>query len=57
MQKHAIATYGAIDVVFPNAGVGETGKWLEDEVTSNGDPAVRLRAVQRGSSANEVAQD
>lgn len=40
-QKHGAKTFGPIDSVFANAGVGEMGKYLEDAVTSNGDPAVR----------------
>jgi NAD(P)-dependent dehydrogenase (short-subunit alcohol dehydrogenase family) len=42
MFKHARATYGHIDVVVPNAGIGETGEWLKDAENESGDPVVRL---------------
>ena len=38
MFKHAENVYGHIDIVFPNAGVGETGKWLETTLDAAGDP-------------------
>lgn len=38
--KHGIKTYGALDIVFANAGIGEHGgEWLSNKkVLANGDP-------------------
>lgn len=38
MFKHAESVYGHIDIVFPNAGVGETGEWLKTTLDVAGDP-------------------
>lgn len=38
MFKHAERVYGHVDIVFPNAGVGETGEWLETTLDVAGDP-------------------
>ena len=51
-QRHAIDTYGKVDIVFANAGTSsETDNPLiSDAVDENGEPKVSSRTVQLFSS-------
>lgn len=46
-QRFAVDSYGAIDVVVPNAGVAEKVGWLSDEEGPDGEPVVSSLAIRR----------